>query len=92
MRVNCACPGCRGLPPVEEAHMRGYRFSVLIGREGEGWAASCPDFAECRAWGSSYEEALANIREAIRVFVEDGLGDDEPPPENEGLSFTTLIL
>ena len=72
--------------------MNGYRFSVYAIREGEGWAAHCPEFPGCRARGASYEGALANLRDVIQIFVEDGLGDDEPPPQHEELSFTTLNL
>ncbi len=72
--------------------MNGYRFSAYVLRDGEGWAAVCPEFTDCRARGETYESALANLRDVIRIFVEDGLGDDEPPPQNEGCSFTTLRL
>jgi hypothetical protein len=36
--------------------------------------------------------ALDNLRDIIQIFVEDGLGDDEPPPQPEAPSFTTLSL
>ncbi len=72
--------------------MNGYRFSVYVIRDGEGWAAQCPEFPGCRARGASYEAALANLRDVIQIFIEDGLGDDEPPPQQDGLSFTTLNL
>jgi predicted RNase H-like HicB family nuclease len=72
--------------------MNGYRFSVYVIRDREGWAAVCAEFPDCRARGATYEAALANLRDVISIFVEDGLGDDESPPQNEGLSFTTLSL
>jgi predicted RNase H-like HicB family nuclease len=72
--------------------MTGYRFSAYVIRDGEGWAAVCPEFPDCRARGDNYEEALANLREVISVFVEDCLGDDEPPPQHEELTFTTLVM
>jgi len=72
--------------------MNGYRFSVYVIRDGEGWAAHCPEFPGCSARGASYEAALANLRDVIQIFIEDGLGDDEPPPQHEELSFTTLNL
>jgi predicted RNase H-like HicB family nuclease len=72
--------------------MNGYRFSVYAIRDAEGWAAHCPEFTDCRARGATYESALANLRDVIRIFVEDGLGDDEPPPRHDDLSFTTLSL
>jgi predicted RNase H-like HicB family nuclease len=73
-----------------EAEMNGYRFSAYVIRDNEGWVAHCPDFPDCRAHGETYELALSNLREAIRIYVEDGLGDDEAPPQHDDLSFTTL--
>jgi predicted RNase H-like HicB family nuclease len=75
-----------------EVDMTGYRFSAYVIRDGEGWAAVCPEFPDCRARGASYETALENLRDVIRIFVEDGLGDDEPPPQRAALSFTALDL
>jgi predicted RNase H-like HicB family nuclease len=75
-----------------EADMSGYRFSAYVIRDGEGWAAHCPEFPDCRARGATYELALDNLRDVIQIFVEDGLGDDEPPPQPEAASFTTLHL
>jgi predicted RNase H-like HicB family nuclease len=75
-----------------EADMSGYRFSAYVVRDGEGWVAHCPEFPDCRALGATYELALANLRDVIQIFVEDGLGDDEAPPQHDELSLTTLSL
>jgi predicted RNase H-like HicB family nuclease len=72
--------------------MNTYRISVYVTRDVEGWAASCPEFPDCRARGSSYEEAVSNLRDLVQVLVEDGLGDDEAPPRLEELSLTALDL
>jgi predicted RNase H-like HicB family nuclease len=72
--------------------MDDYRFSVVIGKDGHGWVAVCPEFADCDARGETYEETLANIREAIRVRIEDSLGDNEDIPQPETVNFTTLRL
>jgi predicted RNase H-like HicB family nuclease len=72
--------------------MEEYQFSVVIGKNGRGWVAVCPEFGDCEARGESYEEALANIREAIQVRIEDCLGDDEAIPQAETVNFTTLRL
>jgi predicted RNase H-like HicB family nuclease len=73
-----------------EAEMSGYRFSAYVIRDVEGWTAVCPEFPDCRARGTTYEHALANLRDIIQVYVEDGLGDDEPVPQHDEASFTTL--
>jgi len=65
--------------------MSGYRFSVLVARDMNGWEAYCPDFPDCRARGSSYEDAVANLKDLVQVLIEDGLGDDEPVLDEGGL-------
>jgi predicted RNase H-like HicB family nuclease len=77
---------------ITEAEMSGYRFPAYVVRDRDGWAAHCPEFPDCRACGATYEEALDNLRGVIQIFVEDGFGDDEPPPQHDQLSFTTLSL
>ena len=65
--------------------MNGYRFSAYVVRDGEGWVARCLEFPDCPARGATYEDALTNLRDIITIFVEDGLGDDEPLPQYEHL-------
>jgi len=72
--------------------MDDYRFSVMIGRNGDGWVATCPEFQGCEAHGKSYEKALARIRANIRVRIEDCLGDNEDIPQAETVNFTMLQL
>ncbi len=72
--------------------MDDYRFSVVIGKNGNGWVANCPEFGSCEAYGETYEEALANIQEEIQVRIEDSLGDDEDVPQAETVNFTLLRL
>jgi predicted RNase H-like HicB family nuclease len=74
------------------ADMSGYRFSVIVARNIDGWEAYCPDFPDCRARGPSYEDAVDNLRDLVQVLVEDGLGDDETLPRPEALSLTMLDL
>ena len=47
---------------------------------GEAWHASCPALKGCHSWGHSYEEALANIREAIDSYAQDLLEAGEAIP------------
>ena len=43
---------------------------VLLPSEGEGFAESCPGLPGCWSQGATEEEALENIREAIREYLE----------------------
>lgn len=72
--------------------MSGYRFSVLVARDMDGWQAYCPDFPDCRARGASYEDAVSNLKDVIQLLVEDGLGDDESPPQPKEMCCTELNL
>jgi predicted RNase H-like HicB family nuclease len=45
-----------------------YRIRLL--ESEEGWAVSCLDLAGCHSQGDSRDAALANIREAIALWLE----------------------
>ena len=53
--------------------MKMYRFSVIIEKDGDGYFASCPELQGCYTQGDTYEQALENIKDAIRLHVEDRL-------------------
>ena len=58
--------------------MNRYRFSVIIEKDQDGYFALCPELQGCYTQGTSYEEALENIKDAIRLHVEDRIqaGED----------------
>ena len=45
-----------------------YRIRLL--QTDEGWSVSCLDLPGCHSQGETREEALANIREAIGLWLE----------------------
>ena len=45
-----------------------YRIRLL--ETDEGWSVSCLDLPGCHSQGVSRDEALANIREAIHLWLE----------------------
>jgi predicted RNase H-like HicB family nuclease len=56
------------------------KASVVIEKDEFGFYAWCPELKGCQSQGASLDEALANIREAIEVYVE-----TLPLDEREGL-------
>jgi predicted RNase H-like HicB family nuclease len=46
------------------------KVSVIIERDSAGYYAYCPDLPGCQSQGDSMEEAIANIREAIALYME----------------------
>jgi predicted RNase H-like HicB family nuclease len=65
--------------------MKSYIFEVLIEPDvlpegGQAYHAWCPALRGCHSWGHTYHEALANIREAVELYVEDLRESGEPIP------------
>ena len=52
------------------------KVSVVIERDEHGCYAWCPELKGCQSQGTTIEETLANIREAIELYLET-LTDDE---------------
>ncbi len=65
------------------------REAVIYPGEDGYWIAECPSLPGCISQGSSREEAIVTIREAIQAYIlvlqEDGL----PVPEE---SFQTMLV
>ena len=50
--------------------------------ESGGFTVTVPSLPGCISEGDTEAEALANIREAIDLYVEDLIADGEPVPED----------
>jgi len=74
-------------PDPRRKPLKSYVFRVVIEDDvtegGEkAYHAFCPVLKGCHTWGRTYEEALANIREAIELYVDDLRESGEPVPVN----------
>ena len=47
-----------------------HKASVVIEKDEHGFYAWCPELKGCQSQGASLEEALANIKEAIELYLE----------------------
>jgi len=70
--------------------MKNYRFSVVIEKDEDGYFAFCPNLQGCYTQGDSYEEVLENIKDAIRLHIEDRIEMNETIPTMESISLTSL--
>jgi len=71
--------------------MKTYVFKIVIEQDQfedgrPAWHASCPALKGCHTWGHSYEEALANAREAVELYVQDliEVGEQIPVDAQQG--------
>jgi len=46
-----------------------YKLSAIIEHEGDWYVAQCPQF-DIASQGRTIEEAMANLREAVGLFLE----------------------
>jgi predicted RNase H-like HicB family nuclease len=60
-------------------------LTAVIRREGELWVAECPEVGTV-SQGNSIDEALANLREATELYLE-----EFPLPEDLGRALVTTF-
>jgi len=70
--------------------MNTYRFSVVIEKDADGYFAFCPELQGCYTQGGTYEETLANIRDAVQLHIADRLAAGEELPQPESISLTSV--
>ena len=67
-----------------------FRFAVFIGKDEHGFFAVCPELQGCYSQGKTYEGALKNIGDAIRLHVEDRLACGEDIRQSKLASLTQV--
>lgn len=72
------------------AIMKNYRFSVVVEKDKDGYFAFVPELQGCYSQGATYEEAMENIGDAIRLHLEDRLEAGERIDTPESISLTSL--
>jgi len=72
--------------------MASYRFAAVIERDEEGYYAFCPELQGCYTQGETYEEALRNIEDAVRLHIEDRFANGEEIPLTKSVSLTSVEI
>lgn len=70
--------------------MKTYRLACVIEKDEGGYVAYCPQLQGCYTQGETYEDAMANLRDAIRLHIEDRLAEKEPVPTAEEINLTSV--
>lgn len=66
-------------------------YTVVLERESDGgFVASVPALPGCVSEGDTREEAMANIREAIDLYVEDCRAAGDPVPSEAGREYVEI--
>jgi predicted RNase H-like HicB family nuclease len=60
---------------------KAYNYTVLLEKEEDGgYHAFCPILRGCHSLGDTFEEAIANITEAIELYIESLIADSQYIP------------
>ena len=70
--------------------MNTYNFSIIIEKDEHGYFVRCPNLQGCYSQGETYEEAMKNITDAIKLHVCDRLAGQEDVPKLQAISFGTI--
>ena len=70
--------------------MGNYYFAVVVEKDKEGYFAHCPELQGCYTQGETFEEVMENIRDAIKLHVEDRLANNEPIATSEMVSLSSI--
>jgi predicted RNase H-like HicB family nuclease len=61
-----------------------YNYTVLLKKEQDGgYHAFCPVLKGCHSQGDSFEETIENITEAIELYIESLIADNQPVPKED---------
>ncbi|MGA3324284.1 MAG: type II toxin-antitoxin system HicB family antitoxin [Terriglobia bacterium] len=70
--------------------MQRLTLPVILEGDQDGYFVSCPALQGCYSQGETYEEAMANIKDAMRLHLEDRLANGEEFPEAVSVSLSTV--
>lgn len=70
--------------------MGGYRFAIVVEKDKQGYFAYCPELQGCYTQGKTFEQVIENIKDAIKLHVEDRLANNEPVTNSEIASLSSV--
>lgn len=70
--------------------MATYKLACVIEKDEDGYHGYCPELKGCHAQGDTYEEVVTNLRDVIKLLVEDMVEMEEPIPSSELINLTSI--
>ena len=70
--------------------MRQLTLPIVVEGDADGYFVSCPALQGCYSQGDTYEEAVENIKDAIRLHLQDRIASGEEIPEHVSVSLSTV--
>ena len=73
-------------------YMKQYNLPIVIEQDEDGFFAVCPELQGCYSQGDSYEEVVINIKDAIKLHLQDKLEEKEELPNLKSVSLSTVQI
>ncbi len=67
-----------------------YNFPIVIEHDKDGYFASCPELQGCYSQGDTYEDAIENIKDAIKLHITDRAEEREEILGDRSISLSTV--
>ena len=72
--------------------MQRLTLPVIVEHDQDGYFVTCPALPGCYSQGETYEEAIENIKDAIRLHAEDRMADGEEILQPVSVSLSTVEI
>ena len=72
--------------------MKYLTLPIVLEADDDGYFVSCPVLQGCYSQGDTYEEAVQNIKDAIRLHLDDRIANGEEIPERVSVSLSTVEM
>lgn len=72
--------------------MKKLMLEVVMEKDRTGYFVYCPALQGCYTQGRTYEKAMENIKDAIRLHLEDRKASHQAVPSPDTISVATLEL
>ncbi len=72
--------------------MKQLTLPIVIEADTDGYFVSCPGLQGCYSQEDTHEEAVENIKDAIRLHIEDRHAGGEEIPEHTTVSLPTIEI
>ena len=61
--------------------MKEFNYTIILEKEEDGsYHVFCPALSGCHSQGNTYDEAIENIKDAIKLYIESLKAHNEPIP------------
>jgi predicted RNase H-like HicB family nuclease len=93
VRIKKFCFAFDADGPIIVLAMKNITLPIVIEGDADGYFVSCPALQGCYSQGDTYEEAVENIEDAVRLHIEDRIADGEEIPQvSVSLSTVEIVV